>query len=99
VTVKSSFSPILSLLDRLLAIAAAVKSPTAIVVTELLSRVIGDELFVAFSALGHGLTYLSILNGDCQARNPSSGHEFQSRKSENLIPKAMPDRSIGNSPN
>jgi hypothetical protein len=59
--VKSNFPPILSFFDRLLAVLAAVKSPTAIVVTELLSRVIGDELFVAFSALGHGLTYLSIL--------------------------------------
>jgi hypothetical protein len=37
-------------------------SAPAVVVTELLSRVIGDELLVAFSALGHGQTYLSILH-------------------------------------
>jgi len=44
-------SPVLSFFNRLLAIAAAVKSPTAIVVTEHLEGPILDELFTAFLAL------------------------------------------------
>jgi hypothetical protein len=61
VTIKSGFSPVLCFLNSYPSILATMISAPAIVVTKLLPRVIGDELFVAFSALGHGLTYLFIL--------------------------------------
>jgi len=61
-TIDSCLSSLLRFLNRLLAITATVICSSAVVVTELLPRVMGDELFVALYALGHLLTYLSILN-------------------------------------
>jgi hypothetical protein len=61
-TIKSGFPPILSFFNRYLPVLAAVKSPTAIVVTEFLPTGIRDKLFLTFSA------------SDCHADIPRHSH-------------------------
>src|SRR5262245_8633449 len=54
ITANPSFPSLLSFLDSLLPVSVTVICSSTVIVTELSPRVIGDELLVALSALGHG---------------------------------------------